>query len=640
MRNILECPACKSRIQVKSSSASVACPKCGSAIENPAPREHRSEKKEKPSSVIRPPRRLQSDPHYEATPPISPAVPPQPARLKQAFIPEGDVDLEIGASATAAYPQRSKVNIWAALTTAGLAIIAIGGLFYIVTSLSKSKTMSDANAANTPPTNISQSSKSKPTLDNVSNNTSQREAVKAKPALPPVDETPKFFDLADMQNVWKSVNGYLVKLEIKTPIRNRIVSGLIVDSRGWVVTSLSALRDAGEVEVTLAGKALDDNPPFRELVDLSRGIIAEDPVHDLALIAINRAQVINLADIPIKTTDNIVQATRLMIARTPPPRHQRWLAECRIDQVGSFSELPEGIQQSMEAANMKADEKTEWLIYPPRLSSNLSDELSGSPLMDNQGNVVGINTGVQSKTQTAAVPAAAILKLIDSVGDSPKLKPFPRASEMLRQKTSTSNPESTKALQSFDNIVRQLSTLVDACRRTDWTADNPAEFESMQALSKTFFAFFDWRTKESFQVEDMEQYEKRFEEIMEEMTISLEDDLDRNEFLSGKGNEFFTSLVTRENPWFIIGVKVELGQFNSPPVDGKESVAFRILGTDKHLLTIPGMEARNFRQGRRFLLIGKLSDQKPFRSSLFDGETSIPLVEIPLHFQIKLRSDR
>ncbi len=640
MRNILECPACKSRIQVKSSSASVACPNCGSDIENPAPRKRHPRKREKPSSEIRPPRRLQSDPHYEANPPAAPAVPPQPARAKQGLAPQDGVDLEIGSGATAAYPSRPKINYWAALTTTVLAIIAIGGLFYIVTMLSKSEDIRNADSINAPENKSGSPSKSKPSLDALAKNAPKKSVVKAAPQLPPIDETPQFFNLAGMKNVWKSVNGYLVKLEVRTPIRNRTVSGLIVDSRGWVVTSLSALRDAGEVEVTLAGKELDDNPPFRELVDLSRGIIAEDPVHDLALIAINRAQVINLADIPIKPTDNIVEATRLMIARTPPPRHQRWLAECRIDQRGSFSELPENIRQSVDSAGVSADETTNWLIYPPRLPSNLSDELFGSPLIDGQGNVVGINTGVQSKTQTAAVPAAALLKLIDSVGDDPKLKPFPRAANMIRQQAGTDNPEETKALQSFDDITRKLSAQLDACRRTDWTADNSTEFQSMQALSKSFFEFFDWRTKAGFQVEDVEKYEERFQEIMDEMGMSLEDDLDRSELLNGKGNDFFASLVTPENPWFIMGVKVDLGQFNSPSIKGQESVTFRILGTDKHLITIAGSGARDFRQGRRFLIIGKLSDQKPFRTSLFEGETSIPVVETPLYFQITLRSNR
>ena len=298
------------------------------------------------------------------------------------------------------------------------------------------------------------------------------------------------------------------------------------------------------------------------------------------------------------------------------------------------------MQQKIESSEIQTDPDAHWIVFPPRLPSNLSSELRGSPLLDKEGRIVGLNTGIQTENQSIAVPAFTIKKLIDSIGGSPTPQAFPRAAEMLARQSSPENSEVAKANETLDDIIRQLSTQLDSCRRTDWTADNQTEFVNMQALSETISKFLEWQSSADLPEEDREKHETRFKEFMAEMTISLEDDLAQEEFLVGKGNEYFASLVNEASPWFIVGVKVVADQFNSPQVRGEDSITFQVLGTEDYLINLPGLNARDFRQGRKYILIGKRSSAPPVRSSKFEGKSNIPVVEIPLNFLITLRSQK
>ena len=162
----------------------------------------------------------------------------------------------------------------------------------------------------------------------------------------------------------------------------------------------------------------------------------------------------------------------------------------------------------------------------------------------------------------------------------------------------------------------------------------------MQSLSETISKFLDGQDDPALPEEDRAKHETRFNELMDEMTMSLEDDLAQQEFLVGKGNEHFESHVNEDSPWFIVGVKVVADQFNSPQVRGQDSITFQILGTENYLIHLPGLNARDFRQNRKYILFGKQSETPPVRSAKFAGNSNIPVVEIPLYFLITLRSQK
>lgn len=551
----------------------------------------------------------------------------------------GEVRIESGTHGTRPYALRPKKNIWVTVTSVLLAMVAIGGLFAIVTILGQpDDSQKDVADTETPVVDPDE----KDALDKA---LSRKTGKSGKPELPPVDETPEYFSSRQWEVAWNKVNGYLVKLDVRTPIRNRSMTGVIVDSRGWVATSLSGLEDAGEVTVTLAGKNLTDDPPFRDLVDLSRGIIATAPQYDLALISINRAQVINLADIKLKDSDNVVEATQCLIARTPPPRHRQWLAECRIAKRGTLGELPEPMQRSIEKASLDADKDLRWLVFPPRLPTDLAPELAGSPVIDEDGTVVAINTGLTSGQNSFAVPAAVIRTLIDSVpAGVPETRPFPKAADMLRQTSaladerSSKDPEVSAQIQrerAFDAILQNLTRSADECRKTDWSAELESEYASMQNLAKYMDEAFEWLVRNGAVIDDFEDCKARLDEALEEITESIEDDLVRDEFLAGAGNQFFFSQVDKENPWFMISARVVTDQFNSPQVGGQDTVVFDVMGTGRNVMAAAGRDARSFKKGRRFLLFGQLAPQSSVNLGGDEPDAQVSLINVHTHFLLQ-----
>ena len=92
---------------------------------------------------------------------------------------------------------------------------------------------------------------------------------------------------------------------------------MIVDSRGWVLTSYHAIKDAWQVEVTASAKSLEALEKSKPLQDLARGVIAVDPVNDLAIIEVNRRFVVSLANVKIYDDDRIVSGEFLFQSEPP-----------------------------------------------------------------------------------------------------------------------------------------------------------------------------------------------------------------------------------------------------------------------------------------------------------------------------------
>ncbi len=617
----------------------------------PAPTATPSAPPAKPANLAQAPRRLQSTPsvsppEFNADSSLPPAFQAKPntESLSVPLAPSApstattgsDIAIESNLQGKTHYAMRPRKNIWVTITSLLLAVAAIGGLFTIVTILGQ-----PADKPQQTKTDTEDVVTETDALDDALSKSKAEPKEKKAPELPPVDETLEFFNARQCEIAWSKVNGYLVKLDVKTPLRNRTMTGLIVDSRGWVVTSLKGLEDAGQVTVTLAGKNLSDQPPFRELVDLSRGIIATDPKHDLALISINRAQVINLADIKLAEQDNLVESKRMLIARTPPPRHRQWLAECRIAGRKPLSQLSDSIKNEIESAGLHEDTEIRWIVAPPRLPTDLAQELAGSPIIDENGIVHAINTGLQPDKQSIAVPVKVVRELLASVpAGSPELQAFTRSADLIRQTAGETGAGAesdvevdpivsaeVRAAQKFDSIMTNLMQAVDECRKTDWTAELDSEYNSMQNMSRHMDEVMEWFSR------NPGADQERWNEAIDEITLSIEDDLERTEFAEGKGNKFFAEETNTENPWFMISAEVVANQINSPTVKGQETITFKVLGTSKHVLAAAGAGANSFRQGRRFILFGQLDPS----GSVNSKHGRVQLINVHTHFWLRSR---
>ncbi len=570
---------------------------------------------------------------------------------------QSQVEFAISASdTTAAYPFRKKKKIWTTLLAWLLAIGAIGGLFAIVSLVgggaadeaAEATSLTDAVADEDETDDNEDGDPIDEALGGTTPNQSAADNARvarpvAEPVAEPVDETPQFFTARQHELAWKKINSYLVRLEVRTPVDKRTITGTIVDSRGWVLTSWSALQDAGEVSVAVAAKQLAGQPAVRELVDLSRGIIATDPESDLALIAINRAQVIEIADIRLASTDNIVPSKRLLVARTPPPRHRSWLAECRISQRNTFDRLNSSLQESIHGAGLSHAADTDWIAFPPIPETNRSSEMAGSPMLESDGTVVAFSTGVFADDELIVVPAARARRLIDSVaGNPPQPRAFPRAADLARQLAvvDEQDPEQIEKQEkqnTWTDIISGLVKATETCRDTDWTAETADEYAALQKLSEHLFLAHQWIGNHLDQVDEPEYYDEQLQAALDEIGLSLEDDLEIEEFEAGKGNEFFSQLASTENPWFALYAEVESDLFNSPRIRGQNTVVFRILGTDEFVVSPIFEDARSFRSGRRFLLFGKLDSRGSLKTDQFGDQDRLELIDVFTFFELMRR---
>ncbi len=504
------------------------------------------------------------------------------------------------------YPARPKKSILIPITSIVLAFAAIGSLFTIVAVLAEPENEPAAENLDAEK-ETEEKAEEESALDRAAKVAKQPVA----PPVIPVDETPKYFTKRELEVAWDKVNGYMVRLEVRTPVTTRTISGTIVDSRGWVLTSLSGLEDAGEVTVTLAAKSLTDKPPFRELNDLARGIIATDESLDLALIAINRTQVINLADIQFSDKDRVVSAKRLLATRVPPARHQRWLAETEIIKRGETESLGPLYQSKLKTTQI--DPALNLIVYEPRLPTNVAVETKGAALIDKDGIVQAISTGHTADGRIFAVPANIAAAFVKTAGSKPvEAKAFPRTADLLKNATAENGTEGS-GVRETDGPSNEFNTLMDdlneafvVVRSTDWTAELENEFSALQTLSEKFFAAQSWLATNPQFDEQSAEHQKRFDEALEEMRTSLEVDLSQDEFHAGVGNKFFEQLVTDDNPWFIIPVQVLSDQINSPQVRGRDTVIFNLIGTEQHIAALSYAEAQNFIKGRRFLIFGSV----------------------------------
>ena len=646
MSGKIRCPQCQTRFALPSEVQEnrIWCPGCGTALTRrpaepadsritappPAPPETGSSR---PVSSVAAPRRLQTS---SRTAP--PDHPPQPTPF----------DLGEGLAAQnvdSLYSFRRPGRLWPRIVAVVLALGLIGGLFLLVSWMAANQknrsqpsgieddglpvaTSDDQPAAET--------GEPGPSPETASARPAKDRSAKAPPPVRPVVGKPEYFSQRDWEQAWQRINGYLVKLDIVTPAGSRQATGLIVDSRGWVATSLSALKNAGRVSVTGAAKRLDNDPPWQTLTDEARGIIATDPQHDLAIIAINRSQVINLSDPRLATEDRLVPAHRMLIARTPPPNHSPWLTECRIDRRAAWSGLDETSQQVIERNGLDQQDAFQWVLFTPRAQSGIPEQVAGSPLLDLEGRIMALNTGFSANGDVLAVPATAVVKLLASIGPAPPVQPFSAAGQL--SQSSPAGPDSQQtggpAGDDFNGLTERIATAFRLCRETDWSADNAGEYRTFQDLARDLVAARNWLENRPMTDDEFATRETWFQEQMDAIVMSMSDDIDIDEFETGKSNQWFAESVNRDHPWCVLSVTVHKDAIMTGNIGDRPACTLKVLGTNEIVLAPLHVDGREFRQGREFLIFGELETGATGRIRNADNSQMTRVVRVHVSFWI------
>lgn len=242
-----------------------------------------------------------------------------------------------------------------------------------------------------------------------------------EPTIEYTEPKPRIFSKKNIDDTWLKIQPHLVELTAETAFGSVPATGILIDSRGWVLTSYRAIQGAKEISVSPSRKSIQD--PQGELTDLVRGVISSDPEHDLAILKVNRRFVISLRELTIVDEDRIVVSQHL-IQCVPPSNQYQWpAAECRIENRKTTSKLDESQQQYLDRIGYR-DADLRWMLHRGQSPRN-----EGGALVNEKGDLVGMTVKSFPRTSSndlcLAIPSSYILDLKQNATDTTTPLPLP-----------------------------------------------------------------------------------------------------------------------------------------------------------------------------------------------------------------------
>ncbi|MFC1909889.1 S1C family serine protease [Chloroflexota bacterium] len=148
-------------------------------------------------------------------------------------------------------------------------------------------------------------------------------------------------------------------------IQEGLGSGFLVDSEGYILTNNHVVDGATSLEVV-----------FHNGDNAQATVVGTDPLDDLAVIKVDSSKVSGISPLQLGDSD-MVKPGQMAIALGKPFGFHDTIT------VGVIS----GLDRSLSGSNQTGMIQTDAAINPGN---------SGGPLLDAQGNVIGINTAIES----------------------------------------------------------------------------------------------------------------------------------------------------------------------------------------------------------------------------------------------------
>ena len=288
-----------------------------------------------------------------------------------------------------------------------------------------------------------------------------------------------YFSKQQSNECWQMTRPHLVSLDVEGSYGRQRAVGIIIDSRGWILTSYHAIKDAWNIQVTASTKSLADLDQTQPLTDLVRGIVATDPEHDLAILAINRRFVVSFADLKISDDNRIVQGEFLMQGAPPSEEAPFGLAELKIDQRTSLEGLGPGGKAKAENYQLMSPDLT-WLTFA-------SDQpvAPGTPLFRIDGTMVAM-ASFSVAEQAFCLPLEPLQRLINSADG--EVKPFSPPVV----KTSTGNVVTVDSDSPARKLTTKLNQIGQACEAFQFFPTDAQQYAQLQEFSRSIIATFDY----------------------------------------------------------------------------------------------------------------------------------------------------
>ena len=182
------------------------------------------------------------------------------------------------------------------------------------------------------------------------------------------------FDEETVTSVYQRVSPAVVEIKVKQPEtgwhgvpREGQGSGFLIDEEGHILTNNHVVEGASSVEVILDQRT-----------SLDGEVVGRDPIHDLALVKVDASRVSHITPLALGDSDT-VQPGQMAIAVGCPFGLEDTIT------VGIIS----GVDRSITS---KMGRTITGLI---QMDAAINPGNSGGPLLNSQGEVIGINTAIE-----------------------------------------------------------------------------------------------------------------------------------------------------------------------------------------------------------------------------------------------------
>ena len=328
------------------------------------------------------------------------------------------------------------------------------------------------------------------------------------------DDLPKrefeFLRKPELRAVWQRIRPRLVSLKVRTDLGAMPSVGVIVDSRGWVLTSNQLVSKWPDVSVTAAARDVDayyDHVDAQKqaandgaagasqtlLTDVSKGIVSSQPNRDQALIAINTRFVVSLDK--FEFAPRVVAGSFLVQVAPPSPTNPYGFEEVEVFQRQEFDELETEARTKAEALGI-VDPLANWIVC-----SKKADPVVGTPVVTRTGQLAGtyvfstkqfayflmtnqtVNLIAQAaESGTAGGPPQQVSPVTELLSEK---HPMARSCEAMNRSGAACEafgwiPTDTDQYKQLQQFSRRFSIVVKFIQEQQ---DNPSESVSLSILS-------------------------------------------------------------------------------------------------------------------------------------------------------------
>ena len=473
----IECPICEQHITTPELPANkkVICPSCS--------RKFRFSEAAKVSPSLPVQKKPTTNPDRLSVPDATGKPPAQPiSSAVQEPLGKTETPASQPSRSTGKYglalklKQRRKRRFISTLITTAVLMIAIGVLTgLLVKQMRQNKLVKKGETQiSDPETTPTASPSTEPAMEN----------SPAEPKTPPKtlrQQIPKNIpnqqfaqlDPKSAQSCWEIAQPNLLSLKVFDGKGTHDAVGTIIDSRGWVLTSYSAVKGASKIEVSSSLKTIQYLGETELLNDVVRGYIAVNKAEDLIILSVNRRFVVAFTTINPITRNNVVKSEFLLQCAPPSLQNLYGGVETRIQSRGTLNSLNAVAQATATRMKLK---NTDLVWFSAQTSTQ---SLPGTPLFKIDGDLAAL-LSFRIDEDNFFVPVNSVNEL--KAGATGDIKPL----KELSPNSETSDFVSISDNNPMRESVVKLNQLTDECKQFDWIPKTETEFKTLQSLITSY----------------------------------------------------------------------------------------------------------------------------------------------------------